>query len=705
MWFVTNDALSILSNRAIYISHYIMKLSSKITVVLIWLLLMTLSGSTFASIWQIIKYNFKATAESSISWREDVVHPSDDASQGEVVVTTWWWSLITVTWWWTPIFWATAFAANGETVSDSWAMLLPYAEYGLQSSFPNWLPLYQDYTAEFFLTWIYFPTRQTNWISDFDTWVFNSNWITQVVFNPTVPPSANMMLTWLNPAKVYNFKIIGSLDDAAAWFLVWTTVYAVWSPQNNIMVNTKWNTSHYATFAGVVPNASGEISLRANAAWNPGWYIGMLWGVEVIESDMTDVPSIFFASDTLTILPPATSTTLVAWTSVGGGASIKEHRWRQVKWPIQATIVSQTGTTTDITWLTVLWVYEFELSVFADNGIEARKTLRVVVDSGNWTKRIITNVNPLANDWQDIEYIEYLPDDYNNTWYENKRYPVIIYLHGFWQNGRDTEMLKWEWLWYLVDQWLTNLQFTWTSWKLEKFIAIIPQLSTAGAWDSDDIDAVIAHVLSGTQYRADYNKIYIDWFSYGSLGLWNYLATPNKADAFAAAVPVAYVPTWGPQYCNASWVEIFAMSEADMIGAWYYISSPDDFTGFMQNLSLCPMSPSVIGQVMTWRDHVEMYNFHWQTNYTWFEGGNIYEWFLKHERNYASWWAWQSWFVFTPGIDVILSPWVQTVLSWWTATFNLTIVNTGNSDLTWLVITSSSSPNCTLYLVNHLQVG
>lgn len=673
-----------------------MRLRSKLTVVLSWLLFVSLSWGTFATVSQTIKYNFKATAESSVAWWEDVVHPSDDASLSEVVVTTWWWSLTTLTSWWSPIFGATAFAANGETIPDAWAMLLPYAEYGLQSTFSNWLPAYLDYNAEFFLTWIYFPTSLTNWIDAFDAWVLNSNWVSQTVFNPAAPPSANILLTWLNPAKVYNFKIAGSLDSAAAWFLVWTTVFAVWTPQNNVMINTKWNTSHYATFANVVPNAQWEVALWANAAWNPGGYIGILWGIQVIESDSTDVPSILFWSDTLTVLAPATSTSVVAWTSVGGWASIIEHRWRQVKWPVQATIVSQTSASTDITWLTKLWVYEFELSVLADNGIEERKTLRIVVDSWNWTKRTITNTNPLANDWQDIQYLEYLPDDYNTTWCENKNYPVIIYLHGFGQNGTDTEILKWEWLGYLVDQWLTSLQFTWLGWETEKFIAIIPQLATGGPWDSDDIDAVIAHILSGTQYRADYNRVYIDWFSYGSLGLWNYLWTPNKADAFAASVNSAYVPTWAPAYCNATWLPIFAMSEADMLGAWYYISSPDDFTGFMANLWSCPMNPAVIWQIMTWRDHVEMYHFYWQTDYTGFEWKNIYNWFLGHERNYASWWAWQSCFTYSPGLDLIISPSVQTVLPSDTATFTVTVINTWNSDLTWLMITSDTVPNCNI---------
>ena len=65
-----------------------MRLRIKITFVLGLLLSMSLIGSTFAAVSQTINYNFKATAESSVAGWEDVVHPSDDASQDEVVVTT-----------------------------------------------------------------------------------------------------------------------------------------------------------------------------------------------------------------------------------------------------------------------------------------------------------------------------------------------------------------------------------------------------------------------------------------------------------------------------------------------------------------------------------------------------------------------------------------------------------------------------------------
>lgn len=682
-----------------------MMVRSKIILTLSTFLLVSLSSVTFATVGQTIKYNFKAAAEPSVFWWEDVAHPSDDASTSEVVVNVWGWSLTTFTSWWTPIFGGTAFAGNGQVTPDGWAMLLPYAEYGLQGAFLNWLPTYLDYNAEFFLTGQYFPTSQTNGVDAFDSWILHSNWVSQAPFNPAGPPAANIILTWLDIGKVYNFKIAGSLDSAAAWFLVGTTVFAVWTPQNNVMMNTKWNTSHYATFAGVVPNAQWEILLWANAAWNPGWYVGMLWGIEVIESDVADIPTILFWSDAMTVLAPATSTTVIAWTAVGGWASIIEHRWRQVKWPIQATIVSPTSASTDIVWLTTLGVYEFELSVLADNGITQRKIVRIVVNSWNWTNRTMPNSNMLANEWKDIEYLEYLPDDYHSTWCENKNYPVIIYLHWFGQNGRDTEMLKWEWLWYLVDQWLTNLQFTWQSWETEKFIALIPQLSTNWGWTSDDIDEFIKYALSGTQYRIDYNRVYIDWFSYGSLWLWNYLGTPGKADLFAASVNSAFVPTWNGVYCNASWLPIYAMSEGDMLAAWYYISSPTDFKNFLDGLATCPMNPIVTGEVMTWRDHTEMYHFYWQTNYTGFEGKNIYNWFLDHERNYASWGAGQACFTpsYTAGVELIISPSIQTVLPNATATFTVTVVNTWNVDLTWLSITSPAVPNCSINITHLAQ--
>lgn len=688
--------MSILWLEVFIHSLYSMKPISKIIITVLWFLSVWFSSITFATVGQTIKYNFKALAEpSTIGW-EDVVHPSDDASQSEVVVNTWWWSLVTITWWWTPIFWSTAFAGNGETVSDSGSILTPFAEFVLQSSLLNNLPSYPDYDAEFFVTWSYYPSFVTNGLDAFDVWVLNSNWSTQNAFVPSASPAANIFLTWLNPSKVYSFKMAGSLDDSVAWFLVWTTVYAVWAPQNSVLINTKWNTSHYATFAGISPNGQWEIPLWANAAYNPWWYIGQLWGIQVIESDLSDVPVIDFGTSQIRLNSPASSTTISANVTVWWWASITTYSWRQIRWPAKANILTPSSSSTSITSLVALWEYEFEVWALASNGIEQRKRITVVVDSGKWKNQTITNTNPLANDWQDIQYLVHLPDDYNNTWCENKRYPVIVYLHGFGQNGRDTEMLKGEGLWYLVDRWITDLSFTGASWQIEKFIWIIPQLSTSWPWDAEDIDAVIAYIMSGTNYRADYNRIYIAWFSYGSYGLWNYLSVPTKADQFAASVNSAYVPMFNWSYCNASWLPIFAMSEADMLTAWYYISSPIDYKAFMDGLATCPMNPPVTWWIMTWRSHVEMYNFYWQLDYTWFEWKNIYNWFLWHERNYMSGWAWQACFTYAPSpwVDILLSPSIQTVLPNWTASFTVTVINTGNSDLTWLTITSNTVPNC-----------
>lgn len=650
-------------------------------------------SSTFAAVSQTIRYNFRAASEPTIPWYEDVFHPTDDASLAEVIVTSWWRSLVTNPLWWVPVFWVTALANNWQLGSDTWFIQQPFAEYHLYSNFLYWVPLFPDTESEFYLTWLFFPSYQSIWNSIFDTWVLQSNWFTDTAFNPLSPPPSNILLTWLNPSKVYTFKIAWSLDDASFWFLTWSTTYAVQNLSNNAILNTRWNTSHYVTFAWIMPNAQWEIPLRAYASRNPDWFIWLLWWIEIIESEVIDVPVIDFGTWEFRIYTPNNTINLSPTVTVSWGASLVSYNWKQLQWPQQASIVTPFANTAQIIGLNKIGVYIFELAAKADNGIEQRAKIRVVVDSGNWKEELVPNTDPSINDWLDIEYLEYLPNEYNNTWCENKKYPAIIYLHWYSQNWRDTEMLKWEGLGYLVDSGVTNLQFTGASWELENFIALMPQLSTSTVWDVDDIDTFMSHITNAANYRIDYNRIYIVWYSFWSLWLWNYLASPWKADIFAAAVPTAYVPTRWPSYCNSSWTQIYALSEADMVAWWYYISSPTDFTNFMNNLALCPINPAAIWQIITWRSHVEMYNFYWQLDYTWFEGKNIFEWFLDHERNYASGWAWDSCFVPNPIIDFSVSPSIQTILSGDNSSFNVTLLNTWNIALTWLQI-SSSVPGC-----------
>jgi predicted peptidase len=118
-----------------------------------------------------------------------------------------------------------------------------------------------------------------------------------------------------------------------------------------------------------------------------------------------------------------------------------------------------------------------------------------------------------------------LPRDYETARGTDRKFPLIIFLHGSGECGSD--------LGKVARHGLPKVAATQPDFP---FILIAPQLPTFKEWWSpESLDAVLDAALAN--YSVDANRVYMTGLSLGAYGVWDWAC--HRPDAFAAIVPIA----------------------------------------------------------------------------------------------------------------------------------------------------------------------
>ena len=114
------------------------------------------------------------------------------------------------------------------------------------------------------------------------------------------------------------------------------------------------------------------------------------------------------------------------------------------------------------------------------------------------------------------------PRDYSA---DRKRFPLIIFLHGSGECGRDLSKVEKHSLLKITSQ---QADFP--------FVIVAPQMPAYdGWWSVESLDALLDHVLA--TYDVDPDRVYLTGISLGAYGVWDWAC--HRPQAFAAIVPIA----------------------------------------------------------------------------------------------------------------------------------------------------------------------
>lgn len=119
------------------------------------------------------------------------------------------------------------------------------------------------------------------------------------------------------------------------------------------------------------------------------------------------------------------------------------------------------------------------------------------------------------------DYFVHLPPGYDND--PQKKWPVILFLHGSGERGYDLKLLARQ---PLVQGIGKRKDFP--------FILIAPQVSPGEWWSIPELDDLLDSLPS--KYRIDTDRIYLTGLSMGGFATWSYLAA--EPERFAAAAPI-----------------------------------------------------------------------------------------------------------------------------------------------------------------------
>jgi predicted peptidase len=205
-----------------------------------------------------------------------------------------------------------------------------------------------------------------------------------------------------------------------------------------------------------------------------------------------------------------------------------------------------------------------------------------------------------AQQFEKTDYLLYLPEGYSK---DEKRWPLILYLHGKSLRGTDLEMLKSYGLAALLEKDLAI-----------PFVVVSPQCPDDRYWMTEDetLNRLVDHVVS--TYSIDPVRIYVTGHSMGGRGTW--LLAYKHPEKFAAIVPMSDAPL------DNAWARRLAK-----VPAWVFHGTKDDLGPFERTKEFVEALKKLGAEVkftpLPERDHYILDTY---------ENREIYDWLLQHKR-------------------------------------------------------------------------
>lgn len=202
------------------------------------------------------------------------------------------------------------------------------------------------------------------------------------------------------------------------------------------------------------------------------------------------------------------------------------------------------------------------------------------------------------------QYLLYLPKEYGQD--PQKRWPLLMFLHGAGESGTDLAKVKIHGPPKLIAQ---GKEFP--------FIVVSPQCPSVREWWSAEVLNGLLDEVS-QKYAVDPDRVYLTGLSMGGYGTWNLAST--YPDRFAAIAPICGggLPRYASRLRN--------------LGVWVFHGAKDPVVKLDESEEMVNALKAV-GAEVRFTVYPEAQHDSWTETYN---NPELYEWLLQHRRKSAA---------------------------------------------------------------------
>ena len=208
----------------------------------------------------------------------------------------------------------------------------------------------------------------------------------------------------------------------------------------------------------------------------------------------------------------------------------------------------------------------------------------------------------------DLNYLLFLPRDYAKD--EQKRWPLILFLHGAGERGSD--------VWKVATHGPPKNAAAHPEFP---FIVVSPQCPEGQTWSNDLLDALLKDVME--KQRVDKSRVYLTGLSMGGYGTWSFgLAHPDK---FAAIVPIC----GGGEMISVILSSREKSASLKSLGIWAFHGGKDPVVPVAESQRMVDAVKKAGVRDVKLTIHPEAGHDSWTQTYN---NPELYDWLLRHRR-------------------------------------------------------------------------
>ena len=201
-----------------------------------------------------------------------------------------------------------------------------------------------------------------------------------------------------------------------------------------------------------------------------------------------------------------------------------------------------------------------------------------------------------------LDYLLYLPEDYGKD--QNKKWPLILFLHGAGERGNDVQLV--------AKHGPPKLLAGKTDLPVKQFVVVSPQCPTNGWWQPLDVIALLDEVSQ--KYSVDADRVYLTGLSMGGFGTWE--TASRYPERFAAIAPI----------CGGG--DPRRVRSLGSMPTWVFHGDKDPTVPVQRSIEMVDALKQA-GNEAKFTRYPDAGHDSWTVTYN---NPELYQWFLQHKR-------------------------------------------------------------------------